>query len=183
MIGFLLRRFRWMLIGALGRELAKSLTQRHVDEAAQQLADRLPTRAVALAEAMPGDLLRTAGTAQVAGRTALRSARLSKDVVEFSRDLSQAPQRTRQRLTNMGQEWRSAVAEDDRMLRARLILATRGPTAATDVVLGGRSSWEDEPLPPVPASVDAGRRRSRRQRERLVGRVQRTYRPSRRPWR
>lgn len=183
MIGFALRRFRWMLIGAAGRELARVLTQRQVDEAAQQLADRLPARAVTVAEAMPGDLLRTAGTAQIAGRTALRSARLSRDAVQLSRDLAQSPQRTRQRLADMGQEWRSAVAEDDRMLRARLILATRGPTVATDVVLGGRTSWEDEPLPTVPGSVNKGRRRPRPERERLVARVQRTYRPVRLPWR
>ena len=181
MIAFLLRRFRWMLIGAAGRQLAKRLTARQIAEATNELADRLPDRAVSIADALPGDILRTAGTAQVATRTALRSAQKSRSALQISREAVNSPERARQRLSEMGDEWRTAVAEDDRTLRARLITITRGRDAATDVLLGGRTSWEDQPLPEVPDSVLPGRR-SLRPRRSLVRRVQRSYLPRRHSW-
>ncbi len=181
MISFLLRRFRWMLIGAAGKELARRLSERQVQDATAELADRLPDRAVAIADKLPGDILRAAGTAQVAGRTAKRSARLSRDLAQVSRDAAVAPQRARRRLSEMGDEWADQVATDDRSLRARLIAQTRGRDAATDVLLGGRTSWEDEPLPQVPDPVPTGRPEEK-VRTRVVRRVQRSYRPLRRSW-
>ncbi len=181
MIGFLFRRFRWMLIGAASKEVARRLSERHVDQARDDLAERLPDRAVALADLLPGDLLRAAGTAQVAGRAAGRSARMSRSVAQLSRDVAVTPQRARRRLGEMGDEWASQVAQDDRTLRARLIAQTRGRTAADDVLLGGKSSWEGDPLPQVPGSVPTGRPIPSISR-RVVDRVQRNYRPRRYRW-
>lgn len=175
MISFVGRRIRWMVIGAVGRELGRRLGGRHVDRARQDLADRLPDRAIVVIDALPGDVLRTAGTARVASRTAIRSARFSRTVVR-------APSTARRHLSQLGEEWNSAVAVEDRSFRAQLIEYTRGRTAADDVRLGGRTSWEDEPLPPVAPPVVRGRRRPAGPARRLVARVQRTYRPSRRPW-
>lgn len=175
MIGFLVRRLRWMLIGAAGREIGRRLGERHVDRARQDLADRLPARAVQVFEALPGDVLRTAGTAQVAGRTAVRSAQLSRSLV-------QAPSQARRHLARLGEDWEVVVAGEERELRARLIEYTRGRTAADDALLGGRTSWEDDPLPPVAPPVGRGRRRAVGAAERLVGRVQRSYRPRRHRW-
>jgi hypothetical protein len=62
-----------------------------------------------------------------------------------------------------------------------LIAHTRGRTAADDVLLGGQHSWEHDPLPPVPESVEVGRP-VRLVRRRLVNRVQRSYRPTRHSW-
>jgi len=170
-----------MILGAAGKELARRVSQRHVDDARSQLAGRLPDRAVVLADRLPGDVLRAAGTAQVAGRAASRSARLSRDVAHFSRDVAVAPHRARQRLSELGEEWGVQVADDERTLRARLIAHTRGLTAADNVLLGGQSSWQDEPLPAVPASVPNGRP-VKLVRHRLVSRVQRTYLPRRHSW-
>ncbi len=181
MITFVFRRFRWMLVGAAGRELARRLTARQIDEATTELADRLPDRAVSIADSLPGDLLRTAGTAQVATRTALRSAQKSRHAIQVSREAISSPDRARERLSEMGEEWRTAVAEDDRTLRSRLIGVTRGRDAETDVLLGGRTSWEDEPLSEVPDSVERGRRRWVRRRN-TVPRMQRTYEPRRPHW-
>ncbi len=181
MIAFILRRFRWMILGAAGKELARRVSQRHVEEARSDLVERLPDRAVALADRLPGDVLRAAGTAQVAGRAATRSARLSREVAKISRDVAVAPQRARQRLSEMGEEWGDQVADDERTLRARLIAHTRGQTAADDVLLGGRRSWDDQPLPPVPESVESGRP-ARSVSGRIVNRVQRSYRPGKYSW-
>ena len=181
MIAFFIRRFRWMLLGAAGRQVAKRLTARQIEEATTDLADRLPDRAVSIADALPGDLVRTAGTAQVATRTALRSAQKSRSALQLSKEAVNSPERARQRLTEMGEEWRTAVAHDDRSLRARLIAITRGRDAATDVLLGGRTSWEDQPLPEVPDSVTPGRRTPRVRRS-LVRRVQRSYSPRKHSW-
>ncbi len=181
MIAFLFRRFRWMLLGAAGKELARRVSERQVDEARNELAERLPDRAVAIADKLPGDVLKAAGTAQVAGRVASKSARLSKDVATKSRDMAVTPQRARQRLSEMGEEWQAQVAEEDRSLRARLIAQTRGRRAADDVLLGGKTSWEDEPLPEVADRVTSGRP-VRRARNALVNRVQRSYRPRKHDW-
>lgn len=181
MIAFILRRLRWMVLGAAGKELARRVSERRVDEARAELADRLPDRAVTLADKLPGDVLRAAGTAHLAGRAATKSARLSRDVAKISRDVAVTPQRARRRLSEMGEEWGNGVADEERTLRARLIAHTRGRTAADDVLLGGRVSWENEPLPPVPESVVAGRP-VRLVPRRLVNRMQRTYRPARHSW-
>ena len=181
MITFLFRRFRWMLIGAAGKEVARRVSGRQVEEARSDLAERLPDRAVAIADKLPGDLLKAAGTARVAGRVAGKSARISKDAATFSRDIAVSPQRARQRLSEMGEEWHTQVEQDDRSLRARLIAQTRGRTAGDNVLLGGQTSWEDEPLPEVAARVDTGRP-VRRAKNALVGRVQRSYRPRKHGW-
>lgn len=181
MITFILRRFRWMILGAAGKELARRVSQRHVEDARSELAARLPGRALELVDKMPGDVLRAAGTAQVAGRVATKSARFSRDFAKVSRDVAVAPQRARQRLSEMGEEWGDQVANDERALRARLIRHTRGNTAGDNVLLGGQRSWEDDPLPRVPESVEAGRP-VRSVPQKLVKRVQRTYRPSKHSW-
>ncbi len=181
MIGFILRRFRWMILGAAGKELARRVSRRHVDEARSELVDRLPDRAVALADRLPGDVLRAAGTAQVASRAASRSARVPRDVAQISREVAIAPQRARQRLSEMGEEWSSQVSDDERTFRARLIAHTRGQTAADNVLLGGRSSWAEDPLPAVPDSVSRGRPHASVPR-RLVNRMQRSYRPRGHSW-
>jgi hypothetical protein len=181
MIGFILRRFRWMILGAAGKELARRVSRRHVDEARSELVDRLPDRAVTLADRLPGDVLRAAGTAQVATRAANRSARVPREVAQISREVAFAPQRARRRLSEMGEEWNNQVADDELTLRARLIAYTRGQTAADNVLLGGRSSWAEEPMPGVPDSVSSGRPQ-RSVSRRLVNRMQRTYRPRRHSW-
>ena len=181
MIAFLFRRFRWMLIGAAGKEIARRVSERQVEEARSELADRLPDRAVAIADKLPGDVLKAAGTAQVAGRVASKSARISKDVAGKSRDLAITPQKARQRLDELGEEWQTQVAQEDRSLRSRLIAQTRGRTAADDVLMGGKTSWEDDPLPEVSDSVASGRP-VRRARNALVNRVQRSYRPRKHDW-
>lgn len=181
MIAFLVRRFGWMFIGAAGKELARRVSERQVEEARSDLAERLPDRAVAIADKLPGDLLKAAGTAQVAGRVAGKSARISKDVATRSRDLAGSPQKARQRLSEMGEEWQAQVADDELSLRARLINQTRGRTAADDVLMGGQTSWEDEPLPEVADRIDGGRP-VRRAKNALVDRVQRSYRPRKHGW-
>ena len=181
MIAYLFRRFRWMLIGAAGKEVARRISERQVLEARSELAQRLPDRAVVIADKLPGDILKAAGTAQVAGRVAGKSARISKDVATLSRDVAVSPQRARQRLSEMGEEWQAQVDYDDRSLRARLIAQTRGRTAADNVLLGGQTSWEDEPLPEVADRVDGGRP-VRKAKNALVDRVQRSYRPRKHDW-
>lgn len=196
MIGFLLRRVRWMAVGAGVKYFARRGVGRSVDEAAADIEDRLPASVVKAANALPGDVLKAGGAAVVSARAARQSARAAKSggvvaakVTKAGVQLSTQAGSLRPRAAVAGKirDARASIAdqadEDERSLRADFLRYAGDEAGATDALLDVRSRQPKGPLPEVPEPVASGRRRfvaSRTKPE--VSRVQRSYRRPTKPW-
>ncbi len=191
MIGWLIRRFRWVILGWIARTLArvglKTKLDRSIDTATAELENRLPAPVVKAAEKLPGDLVRSGGAAIVATQR-------SKDAASQVRRFAGTTKRSTQRVTTARRDLRDRVAsaanevryESEsarRRLKSDVLRETEGEAAALDALLDLRESDEDVPLPEVPPAVRRGRRRFRPALpEAPVNRVQRTYRRPTKPW-
>lgn len=175
MFAFLFRRFRWMLMGAAARAGVKALGRHRIEEATGDLRNRLPVKAVKVADALPGDVLKAGGSAVVAGQTALRSA-------QAARQLATAKERAKEKLQSAKDEFGAGIAAEERAYRSDLYRHTRGEAAATDALLDVRALVEEGPLPRISAPVT--RRRWRRAQAALpaVQRVQRRYMRPKKAW-
>lgn len=200
MIGFILRRFRWMLVGAGVKYVARRGVGRSVDEAAARIEERLPASMVKASNALPGDLIKAGGAATVSARAAQRGAVAAQRGARVAKSGGMVAARvTRAGVVNRP---RPAVAErmrsardaistqaqlDERELRGdvqRYIVGGQaGERAATDAMLDLRPGRSNEPLPAVPEPVRRGRRRFVRALPApRVARVQRSYRRPQKPW-
>ncbi len=196
MIGFLLRRFRWMAVGAGVKYIARRGVGRSVDDAAAQIEERLPAPVARAANALPGDIVKAGGAAVVSARAARSSApaaksggvvaaRVTKSSVQLgARASALRPGAT---VSDRLQAARRSIADqaglDERELRADFLRYQGDDEAATDALLDLRTPRDDGPLPEVPDAVATGRRRftgPRRAPE--VGRAQRSYRRPTKPW-
>lgn len=190
MIGWVLRRFRWVLIGAGVKFFARQGVSRSVDDATAAIEQRLPAPIVTVAKAMPGDLLRAGGTAAVSAKAARRTgalaarggvaaARGSRAVARFAPD-------QRQRLSDSINRAKSLVRDETEAVRREMMSDyarhVDGESAALEALLDLRDV-EAEPIPDVPPAVAPGRRRFRRPLPAPeVARAQRTYRRPRNSW-
>ena len=181
LVAMLFRRFRWVALGAVLRALTQRTRQRSVDEATDELAERLPDPVVKALDSAPGDLLRAGGSAMVAGR-------MARSAGSRSRRVGSTVKRIRDQWSNPGQavqaardQWRYESALAERELWADYHRA-QGDHAAADEALLDRRRHVERPLPPIPDPVPAGRTRARRRVDTTVDRVQRTYRRRSRPW-
>lgn len=182
LVAILYRRFRWVALGALLRTLTRRTRARSVDDATEELAQRLPDPVVRAIDAAPGDLLRLGGGAVAAGRAA-------RAVSDRSRRVGSATRRLRRRWSDpggtarlIGEQWRRETELSERELWAEYH-RTRGDHAAADeALLDRRRRLDDAPLPRVPEAVPPGRPRARRRAATVVDRVQRTYRRAPKPW-
>ncbi|MEM7326259.1 MAG: hypothetical protein AAF531_24455 [Actinomycetota bacterium] len=205
------RRLRWLVIGGVARFLARRTTARSVDQATADLEARLPAPVQKALKAAPADAVRLGGSAVVAGRTARRVAvnthRATKATADGRRRLAAEVGRIRNLRTDIGREAENRRRE----LKAEYLRITRGNGAADDALMdvrteplpgfdgtepGDANGSEDgggfaensgfaaaEDPPTVDPPVRPGRwRAERRLRPTSVGRVQRSYRPARRPW-
>lgn len=190
MIAFLLRRFRWMLVGAGVKYVARRGVGRSVDEAAIEIEDRLPAPVANAMNALPGDVMRAGGAAVVSARAAQRSARAAQRSARAAQRSALTVQRgarvggvVASRVARAGvAARRSPPAVADRLRSVRETVAVQaeldgrdlradlqrylhgggpdGERAALDALLDRRSVPADEPVPPVPEPVGRGRRRS-----------------------
>ncbi len=195
-IGFLLRRFRWVAVGAGVKFVARRGVGRSVDDAAAKIEDRLPAHVVKVANALPGDVVKAGGAAVVSARAARQSARAAKTgglivarVTKAGLQVSTQAASLRPGPAVAGRlraARHSIVAQadaDQRELRADFLRYRGDEEGATNALLDLRDERNDGPLPDVPDPVRPGRRRFigvRRAAE--VGRVQRTYRRPSKPW-
>lgn len=196
MIGFLLRRFRWMAVGAGVKFVARRGVGRSVDEAAAKIEERLPAPVAKAANALPGDIVKAGGAAVVSARAAKQSARAAKTgglvaarVTKAGVQMSSqaASLRPAPAVANRLRAARSAVnlqAEaDERELRADFLRYVGDEDGATDALLDRRAEADRGPLPDIPDPIDRGRRRFVTGRsEPEVARVQRSYRRPAKPW-
>ncbi len=208
MIGFLLRKVRWMLLGAGVKYAARRGVGRSVDEAASRIEDRLPASVVRAANALPGDVIKAGGAAAVSARAARRgsavalrtgsvavrtgsvAARTGNAAVRVTRD--GMARRPRPAIAERVRSVRGAVADQAEVDRRDLMRDFRsfaagggaaGEAAGIDALLDLRPSGPEEPLPTTPPPVASGRRRFvAALRTAEVGRVQRTYRRPQKPW-
>lgn len=201
------RRLRWLIIGGVARSsvrlLARRTTARSVDQATADLEARLPAPVQKALKAAPADAVRLGGSAVVAGRTARRVAvnthRATKATADGRRRVAAEISRIRNLRTDIGRE----AEQRRRELTAEYLRVTRGNGAADDALmdirteppptfddlasedLGRERSFNDltDDPPTVDPPVRRGRwRAERRLRPASVSRVQRSYRPARRPW-
>jgi hypothetical protein len=182
-IGFVFRRFRWMIIGAGVRQVARWGAARSIDEATAAIEDRLPASVVRAANAMPGDVLRVGGAAAVSARAARRTtslaARTSTGIVRFG---PRQRRRLGARIDAARFDLADAAENARRELKSDYARFVDGEGAALEALLDLRDV-ESEPIPPVPAPVAAGRRRFRRSLPSAdVARVQRTYKRPVKAW-
>ena len=195
------RRIGWVALASVGRILLRRSTSRRVDEAATDLEQRLPEPVRSALTRLPGDPVRVGGGAVVAGRSARQVAvgagrasraadvgrrRLGRDIGRVTTALGDRPRPARSGrdlAARLGAEIQAETDRTERNLRSRLLLDSRGRAAADDALLDRRldptAPQPPEPPPPVPPGRWlAPRRRAGAE----VPRVQRTYRPPRRPW-
>lgn len=193
MIGFFVRRARWVVIGAGVKYVARRGVGRSVDEAAARIEERLPDSLVKAANVLPGDLIKAGGAAAVSARAAHRGARVTKSsgVVAVRVTRAGVSLRPRSAVADRIRLAREAVSSqvehDERDLRGdlqRYILGGQaGERAATEALLDLRSSRADDPLPVVPEPIRRGRLRfvpALPAPE--VARAQRSYRRPQKPW-
>lgn len=193
MIAFMLRRFRWMAVGAGVKYVARRGVGRSVDDAAAKIEERLPAPIVKAANALPGDIVKASGAAVVSARAARQSARAAKNgglvaarVTKAGVQLSTQAASLRPDVAGRIRGARSTIAEqadaDERELRADYLRYTGDEAGAIDALLDLRDERSDGPLPDVPDPVVRGRRRFTATRSvPEVDRVQRTYsRPTKR---
>jgi hypothetical protein len=194
---FLIRRFRWMIVGAGVKYVARRGMTRSVDEAASRIEDRLPAPVANAVNALPGDVMKAGGAAVVSARAVQRGAIVTQrgakaGGVVVTRVTRVGIRRPRPEVADRIRQARAAVAEqaerDSRDLRADFQRYVRGggpagERAALDALLDRRSQTNELPLPTVPDPVDRGRRRSLPPRPRPeVARMQRSYRRPQKPW-
>ncbi len=182
LLAFLFRRFRWVALGAALRTLTRRSREKSVDEATNELAQRLPSPVVRAIDAAPGDLLRIGGGAMAAGRAA-------RTLGDGSRRIGAATARLRRRWSDpagaargLRDQWRHEADMSERELWAEYHRAHGDHAAADEALLDRRGRLRADPLPPVPDPVPAGRPRVRRRATTVVNRVQRTYRRTGKPW-
>ncbi len=203
MIAFLLRKMRWMLLGAGVKYAARRGVGRSVDEAASKLEERLPASVVRAANALPGDVIKAGGAAAVSAKAARRgssvavrtgSAAMRTGAVAARVTRAGVTMRPRQAIADRLRSARDSVTDQAELDRRDLLRDFRyfnagggsaGETAATEALLDLRSDERslDAPIPLTPPPIPRGRRRFvAALRAPEVGRVQRTYRPPQKPW-
>lgn len=178
MIALIPRRLRWMLATAVGRWFVRRVTGRSVDAATDELADKLPDRVVKAADAMPGDVMRAGGATLVAGRVAAKGIKVTS---------AKAKEQTQRNLDDI----RSDIAVESEIVRRSLwsdFLRFNGrPDEATDALLdvrGNRNTGGDPAamFKRLPNPVATGRKLLGKAKEEPVSRVQRSFRPAKKPW-
>ena len=179
----LYRRFRWVALGAALRTLTRRSRARSVDDATDELAQRLPDPVVRAIDAAPGDLLRVGGGAVAAGRAARTVSDRSRRVGSVTRSLRRRWSDPGATVRQVRDEWRRESERSERELWAEYHRSQGDHAAADDALLDRRHLRRgDGPLPAVPDPVPPGRPRARRRATTAVGRVQRTYRRAAKPW-
>lgn len=191
MIGWLIRRFRWVILGWLARTLTrlglKNKLDRSIDTAAADLENRLPAPVVKAAEKLPGDLVRSGGAAIVATQRSRDAANQARRIASGTKRSTDRVVTARRHLFDTAQSVVSEVRDESETARRRIksdvLRETEGEAAALDALLDLRESDDDKPLPDVPPAVRSGRRRFRPALPAApVNRVQRTYRKPTKPW-
>ncbi len=199
------RRLRWFAVGAVARYVLRRSTSRSVDRAAAEIEERLPAPVRSALAAVPADAIRAGGSAVVAGRTARRFATGSRRMTRLATDGGRRVSDGVHRVRSIGDEIGHEAEQKRRELRAQYLRATRGNAAADDAMLDlrgdgpdGRNdegygpddrrsdggSWLDADEPPrVREPIRQGRWRAGKSLgSPPVSRVQRSYRPTSRPW-
>ncbi len=191
MIGWLIRRFRWVILGWVARTLTrigvKNKLDRSIDSATADLENRLPAPVVKAAEKLPGDIVRSGGAAIVATQRSRDAAVQAKRIASGTKRSTERVVTARRHLFDSVRSAASEVRDESEMIRRQMksdvLRETEGEGAALDALLDLRDSPIDEPLPEVPPAVSSGRRRFRPGLPAApVNRVQRTYRRPTKPW-
>lgn len=185
------RRLRWFIVGGVARFVVRRTASRSVDQAAADIEAKLPAPVRKALQVVPADAVRAGGSAVVAGRTAKQVAvtthRVTKATSDRGRRLSEGVSRVRAIGTEIGYEADSKRRE----LKAEYLRVTEGNGAADDALLDirtgvrsvdGHEAMDDE-LPELEPPTRSGRwRAEKRLAAGPVARVQRSYRPLKRPW-
>ncbi len=178
MMAFIPRRFRWMAATAVGRWFLKRVTNRSVDAATNELADKLPDPVVRAADSLPGDVMRAGGATLAASRVAVKG-------------LGAASNRAKDRAQQNVDDFRSEVATETELAKRSLwsdFLSYTGRTdEATDALLDLRTTVDPKSDPGaafsrVPRPVSTGRRLVVRKGPEKAKRVRRSYRQQIKPW-
>ncbi len=173
----LVKRLRWMAMGAAFSYASKVKTRRDIDRAASELAERMPESMHRVVDALPGDLHRVGGAAIVARNNAATAARASVAVTRTARQIGRTPRAAGERWRRARSELDEQIESERRRLKSDAVRETEGEGAALEALLDLRAS-EQEPLPEVKAPIERGRRRHVPALPTApVNRVQRSYRP------
>jgi hypothetical protein len=167
-----------MAATAAGRWFLRRITNRSVDAATNELAEKLPDQVVKAADALPGDVMRAGGATLAAGRVAAKG-------------IGAANNRARDRAQRNVDAFRAEVAVETELAKRSLwsdFLRFSGRADdATDALLDLRATVHPKSEPGsaflrVPPPVFAGRRRGRQPRPDKVKRVKRSYLRPINPW-
>ncbi len=171
----LVKRLRWMAMGAAVSYVSKRKTERDIDRATHGLGERLPASVHRVADALPGDITRVGGAAIVIKNNAATAAKATVAVTRVARSASRAPRDLGERLRTARSELGTAIERDRRRLESDVVRETEGEAAALEALLDLRIV-EREPLPVVKPPIERGRNRHRPELPTpLVARVQRSY--------
>lgn len=169
------RRVGWLALASVARTVLRRGASRQVDDAADELEQRLPDGVRSALSKLPGDPVRLGGSAVVAGRSARqvaagagRASRLADDGRRrLGRRVDQAatvidgrprPARAGRRLAGqVSDEVRAETESRTRELRSQMLANSRGLGAADDALLDRRANTGREiiDLPEMPVTGGA----------------------------
>ncbi len=184
MIGWLLRRFRWAILGWAARSIARLGFQRSIDKAGTRIEDALPAPVAKVADRLPGDVVRAGAAAMVAADRTKAVSTGARSVARSSRRLLGTRSAVKNRAAAVAGEIRSETENARRRIRSEALQRTDQFGPATEALLDLRGrAHEPAPLPEVTEAIEPGRRRFRPALPAPpVNRVQRTYQRPTKPW-
>lgn len=187
---FLVRRLRWLALITAVRALARRSAGRSVDQASDELRQRLPDNMVQALSTMPGDPLRVGGSALVTSRGARSAYRASRratgSMSRLARQVSDGTRSARGVRHRFIDQVRYESERDRRRMWSEYRRSEGDHRAADEILLDRLDDpglrRQDEPLPEIPDAVPTGRFRSVNEQPQPVNRRLRTYRRPIKPW-
>jgi hypothetical protein len=187
---FVVRRLRWVALVTALRALVRRSAVRSVDQASDELKDRLPDNVIQALSTMPGDPLRVGGSALATSRGARSAYRASRRATgsasRVARRVAGGSRTVRGIPGRFVDEVRHESERERRLLWSEYRRAEGDHRAADELLLdrfdpaGARG--EEDPLPEIPEAVPTGRFRSVDESPPPVNRRLRTYRRQVKPW-
>lgn len=163
----MLKRLRWMAVGAAVSYAGRAKAKRDVDRATEALQERLPEPLHRVA--------RVGGAAIVARNHSASAAKATVAVTRTAGSVTRAAGSVTRRARNVRGELSEEIERERRRFKSEAVRESEGESAALEALLDLRDR-ELPPLPEVPAPIRSGRRRHVPPLPVApVARVQRTY--------
>lgn len=170
----MLKRLRWMAVGAAVSYAGKTKAKRDVDRATEALQERLP-EPLHRAARVGGAAIVARNHSASAAKATVAVTRTAGSLTRTAGSATRAAGSVSRRARNVRGELAEEIERERRRFKSDVVRQTEGEAAALEALLDLRDR-ELPPLPEVPAPIRSGRRRHVPPLPAApVARVQRTY--------